>query len=93
MGWSRDFETIVTATNECVQWSAGPFGGDCMRWRKNVDRLAWRSGARTNLLRHEGPSAILGRLSPDGKWLADGYSSCGGGCDSPGDGLYVVPVR
>ena len=93
VGWSQDFETIVTATNECLQWSTGPFGGDCMRWRNSVDRLAWRSGERTNVLRHEGPSSILGRLSPDGKWLAYGYGSCGGGCESPGDGLYVVRVR
>lgn len=93
VGWSRDFEIVVTATNDCVQSSTGPLGGGCLRWRNSVDRLAWRSGARTNVLRHEGPGQIFGRLSPDGKWLAFGYGSCGGGCFSPGDGLYMVPVR
>ena len=93
VGWSRDFETIVTATNECVQWSTGPFGGGCLQYRNSVNRLTWRSGATANVLRHEGPTPILGRLSPDGRWLAYGYGSCGGGCEGPGDGLYVVPVR
>ena len=93
VGWSPDFETVVTATNVCLDYSTGPFGGDCLRYRSSVDRLTWRTGARANVFRHEGPMAIGGRVSPDGKWLAYYYSGCGGGCYTAGDGLYVVAVR
>jgi hypothetical protein len=93
IGWSPDFEAVVTATNVCLDYSTGPFGGDCLRYRSSVDRLTWRTGVRANVFRHTGPMAIGGRVSPDGKWLAYYYSGCGGGCFTPGDGLYVVGVR
>jgi len=90
LGWSPDYESAVVATNSCGGVSTGPFGGDCLRWRSSVDRVAWRSGARTPVLRHDGSGEILGRLSPTGSWLAYEYHSCG--CYVAGDGLYLVPV-
>jgi hypothetical protein len=91
LGWSPDYESAVVATNSCLEVSTGPLGGgDCLRWRSSIDRVAWRSGARTSVLQHDGPGEILGRLSPTGDWLAYEYRSCG--CYVAGDGLYLVPV-
>jgi hypothetical protein len=92
-GWSPDFGSVVLTTNECLQLSSGPFGGDCIKWRNRADRLDTQTGRGTTLFRNEGPAPIHGQLSTNGEWLAFEYRSCGGGCYSEGDGVYVVSSR
>ena len=86
IGWSPDFETAIIESAECLKWSGGIFGSDCIRWINHVDRIAWRSGVQTRVLRYDGAGQIFGRAAPAGSWLAYEYRRCGGGC--PGDGLY-----
>ena len=88
VGWSPDLESVVVATNECVRVGEG----GCLRYASSVYRLELRSSRRTEILRHDGSGRIFGQLSPTGSWFAYAYSSCGGGCYAPGDGLYVVRV-
>ena len=92
LGWGPGFETVVVGTRRCLDAGSGPLGGGCTRWASDVERLAWRTGEVTPVLRHEGNAPIGGRLSPTGASLAYAYHGCGGGCRTDGDGLYVVPV-
>lgn len=88
IGWSNDFETAFIESNECLKWSGGIFGSDCVRWANRVDRIAWRSSVRTTVLQFEGGGPTFGRASPTGSWLGYYYSSCPDVCG----GLYVVRV-
>ena len=92
LGWGPGFETVVVGTTRCLDVGSGPLGGGCTRWASDVERLAWRTGNVTPVLRYEGTAPIGGRLSPTGAWLVYAYHGCGGGCRMDGDGLYVVPV-
>jgi hypothetical protein len=91
-GWSPDRSSIVMSAVSCLEWSTGPFGGDCRRFRSEVDRVALLTGDRSAVLRHDGRAEILGRLSPSGSLLAFEYLDCGGGCHTDVTGLYVVGV-
>ena len=88
IGWSSDFETVFIESNECRAWSSGIFGSSCLRWANRIDRIAWRSGVQTPVLRFEGGGSTFGRASPTGSWVAYDYSTCGG-CFGPGIGLYA----
>ena len=92
VGWSRDFETAFIESNECRAWSGGIFGADCTRWANRVDRITWRSGVTTPLLRFEARAPVFARASPTGTYLGYEYYACGGGCYSAGDGLYIERV-
>ena len=93
IGWSPDFATVTLASAQCLRSGTGPFGGSCLRWKSSVDRVTLATKRLTNVMRFEGPAPIGGWLSPNGRWLAYSYGACGGGCYSPGDGLYVLEVR
>ena len=88
VGWSPDFATVTIQTPvRCTRTDTGILGPYCARWSMSVDRLAWKSGTRTTILRYDGGTQpeIFPRSSPDGSWLAYmnvGCASCAG--------LYVV---
>lgn len=92
VGWSRDFETAFIESNECRKWSGGVFGSDCIQWANRTDRIAWRSGVKTPVVRFEARAQTFGRASPTGAHLGYTYYACGGGCYSAGDGLYVERI-
>ena len=88
VGWSADFATVTIQTAvRCTQEKNGVLGPYCAGWSMSVDRLAWRSGARTTILRYDGATQpkIFPRSSPDGSWLAYLNVSCG-----PCAGLYAL---
>jgi len=87
VGWSPDFATVTIHTPaRCTQNATGILGPYCARWHTSVERLAWKAGTRTTILRNDGETRpeIFPRSSPDGSWLA--YANSCGACD----GLYVV---
>jgi hypothetical protein len=90
IGWSADFTTATIQSSECLKWSGGIFGASCLQWSSRVERIAWKSGTRTPVLRFVGPAPIFGRSAPSGPWLAYEYGACGGGCYAEGDGLYFM---
>jgi hypothetical protein len=92
LGWSPDFSAVLLAEHSCLAWSTGPFGGDCLEWESRVERLDLETGGTTEVLEFTGPAPISGHPSPDGEWLAFEYGSCGGGCYSDGDGVYVLAL-
>lgn len=86
VGWTADYGTVFLAQHYCMESSNGIFGSDCRTWSSTIDRLDLSSRTQTNILRHQGPAAIGGAVSPAASWLAYDYFDCGGGCQS----LYVL---
>ena len=89
-GWSSDHGTVFTMSVDCLEVSTGPFGGDCIRWHSTLDKLVLATGARVNVVQHEGKDTIAGVIDPTATWFVFGYLDCGQGCHSQRSGLYVL---